>query len=70
MRKSRFTEEQIAHALKQSELGTKVEEICRKTGISDATLIPKSASGDRNIVDWVCRSCANWRKRTASSSAW
>jgi putative transposase len=37
MRKSRFTEEQIAYALKQSELGTKVEEICRKLGISDAT---------------------------------
>ena len=37
MRKSRFTEEQIAYALKQSELGTKVEEICRKMGISDAT---------------------------------
>lgn len=37
MRKSRFTEEQIAYALKQSELGTNVEEICRKMGISDAT---------------------------------
>jgi putative transposase len=37
MRKSRFTEEQIAYALKQSELGTKVEEIWRKMGISDAT---------------------------------
>ena len=37
MKKSRFTEEQIALAIKQSELGTKVEEICRKMGISDAT---------------------------------
>ena len=37
MRKSRLTEEQIAYALKQAELGTKVEEICRKMGISDAT---------------------------------
>jgi len=37
MRKSRFTEEQIAYALKQAELGTKVEEICRKMGVSDAT---------------------------------
>ena len=37
MKRSRFTEEQIAFALKQSELGTKVEEICRKMGISDAT---------------------------------
>ena len=37
MKRSRFTEEQIAFALKQQELGTSVEEICRKLGISDAT---------------------------------
>lgn len=37
MKKSRFTEEQIAFALKQAELGTAVAEICRKMGISDAT---------------------------------
>ena len=37
MKRSRFTEEQIAFALKQQELGVAVEEICRKLGISDAT---------------------------------
>lgn len=37
MKKSRYTEEQIAFALKQAELGTPVEEVCRKLGISDAT---------------------------------
>lgn len=37
MRKSKFTEEQIAFALKQAESGTTVEEICRKMGISQAT---------------------------------
>lgn len=37
MKKSRYTEEQIAFALKQQEVGTPVEEICRKLGISDAT---------------------------------
>ncbi|MGQ3002537.1 MAG: IS3 family transposase [Hydrogenophaga sp.] len=37
MKKSKFTEEQIAFALKQAELGTRVEEVCRKMGISDAT---------------------------------
>ena len=37
MRKSKFTDEQIAFALKQAELGISVEEVCRKTGISDAT---------------------------------
>lgn len=37
MKKSKFTEEQIAFALKQTESGTTVEEICRKMGISQAT---------------------------------
>ena len=37
MKRSRFSEEQIAFALKQQELGVAVEEICRKIGISDAT---------------------------------
>ncbi len=37
MKKSKFTEQQIAFALKQNELGTPVEEVCRKLGISDAT---------------------------------
>ena len=37
MKRSRFTEEQIAFALKQQELGTAVEEICRKMGIAQAT---------------------------------
>ena len=37
MKKSRFTESQIVFALKQSETGVKVEELCRKMGISEAT---------------------------------
>jgi putative transposase len=37
MKTSRFTEEQTAFAIKRSELGIKVDEICRKMGISDAT---------------------------------
>jgi putative transposase len=37
VRTSKFTEEQIAFALKQVELGISVEEVCRKMGISDAT---------------------------------
>ena len=32
MRKSKFTEDQIAFALKQNELGTSVDEVCRKMG--------------------------------------
>ena len=37
MKKSKFTEAQIAFALRQAEGGTPVEEVCRKMGISDAT---------------------------------
>lgn len=37
MKKSRFTEEQIVFALKQTEVGTPVEEVCRNMGIFDAT---------------------------------
>lgn len=37
MKKSRYTEQQIAFALKQAEYGTSVEEITRKMGISEAT---------------------------------
>ena len=37
MKRGKFTEEQIAFALKQAELGTSVDEVCRKMGISDAT---------------------------------
>lgn len=37
MKKSIFTESQIVFALKQSETGVKVEEVCRKMGISQAT---------------------------------
>ena len=37
MKRSKFTESQIIFALKQAETGTKVEEVCRKMGISEAT---------------------------------
>lgn len=37
MKKSKFTEEQVAFALKQAETGTSIEEVCRRIGISQAT---------------------------------
>ena len=37
MRKSRFTDEQIAYALQQAEYGTPVTEVIRKMGISEQT---------------------------------
>jgi len=37
MKKSRFTEEQISFALRQSESGVPIVEVCRKMGISEQT---------------------------------
>lgn len=37
MRRSRVTEEQIIGLLKQAEAGTKVDELCRKHGVSPWT---------------------------------
>ena len=37
MKKSRFAESQIVSILKESDAGIKVEELCRRHGISSAT---------------------------------
>jgi len=37
MKKSRFSDSQIAGAIKQHELGVPVADICRKMGVADAT---------------------------------
>jgi putative transposase len=37
MQKTRFTQEQIAYALRQVEAGTPVDEITRKMGVSEAS---------------------------------
>lgn len=37
MKKSRFSDQQIAFALQQAETGTSVADVCRKLGISEAT---------------------------------
>jgi putative transposase len=37
MKRKRFSEEQIAFALRQAESGTTIEEICRKLGVSEPT---------------------------------
>ncbi|GAA6151562.1 hypothetical protein NBRC116587_09810 [Pseudoteredinibacter isoporae] len=37
MKKTKYTEQQIAFALCQAETGTRVAEVCRKIGISEAT---------------------------------
>lgn len=37
MKKTRYTDEQIAFALRQAEMGTPVKEVIRKMGISEQT---------------------------------
>jgi putative transposase len=37
MKRSKFTEKQIAFALRRAESGTQVADVCRKMGISEAT---------------------------------
>lgn len=37
MKRSKFSEEQIAYALRQAESGTPVADVCRQLGVSEAT---------------------------------
>jgi len=37
MKRSRYTEEQIAFALRQAESGMPVSDVCRQMGVSEAT---------------------------------
>ena len=37
MKRKRYTDEQVAFALRQADSGTAVEEICRRLGVSEAT---------------------------------
>jgi putative transposase len=37
MKKSKFTEEQVAFALRMAETGTRVAEVCRNFGITEQT---------------------------------
>ena len=50
MKKSRFSEQQIAFVLRQAEEGKSVAEVCRKAGISEASFI----TGGRSTGD-CCR---------------
>jgi len=52
MKKSRFTEEQIAFALRQVDSGTAVVEVCRQMGISEATFyVWKRKYGNLDVTE-------------------
>jgi len=37
MKRSKFSEEQVAYALRQAESGTPVVDVCRQLGVSEST---------------------------------
>jgi len=52
MKKTRFTEQQIAFALKQAQIDTSVAEVVRKLGVSEATFYNwKKKYGGLSVTD-------------------
>ena len=55
MKKSKFTEAQILFAIKQSETGVKVEEVCRKWGLAKLLF----TTGRKSMEGLGYPNCAN-----------
>lgn len=52
MKRNRFTDEQIIGILKEHEAGTPVSELCRKHGVSDASIYKwKAKFGGMNVSE-------------------
>ena len=68
MKRSRFTEEQIIGILKEHEAGISVSDLCRKHGVSDASIYKWKAK----FGGWMFlkpNACVLWKMRMASSNA-
>ena len=65
MKKSKFTEEQIAYALRQVESGSPPADVCRQLGVSAATFYIWKKS-TRTSGSPSCASSARWKKTAVS----
>ena len=65
MKRSRYTEEQIAYALRQVDGGTPAIEVCRKMGISEQTFYTW-----RGSVRAIFASHRSRRRQRISAGAW
>jgi transposase-like protein len=69
MKTSRYTEEQVTYALRLAESGTPVADVCRQTGIAEATFY----LWKKKFGSLACRksaSCGRCARRTRASSDW
>ena len=69
MKRRRFTEEQIAYALRQAESGKTAVEVCREVGVSENTFYDGAVS----MKGWALQSFAvlnNSKRRTNGSRCW
>ncbi|GLS87573.1 hypothetical protein GCM10010873_25470 [Cypionkella aquatica] len=58
MKRSRFTEDQIIGILKEHEAGISVADLCRKHGVSDATVYKwKAKYGGMDVSNVTCVAC-------------
>ena len=66
---SRFSEKQVAYALRRAEAGTAVGDVCRQLGISDATFfVWKKRYGHLGVQE-RCAAPVSSRTRMPGSSA-
>jgi len=62
MKRSRYSAEQIAFALRQAEMGTPVSEVCRKMGISEQTYYRWKRKYEGMGVEDVKEKVEAWRQ--------
>ena len=69
MKRSRFTEETIAYALRLTDSGTPVVDVCRQIGVSEATYYTwKKKFGDLGVM--CCRPCRKPWSPLCPGTAW